>query len=254
MAGEIKVGQVWKQRDGQRARIARRESYGAWGTVSDDEDAVELANIADNGFSTPNPGNSPFDLIELVQDENGFTIWRGGECPVPAGALFTVRFRNGTIASTSSGSLDWGNSGSVSDIVAYKLVEQPATDSGVTGTVNYETGDFAGEATAADAKDLAADMLSDLGWHFDGTTWVQDDVPVSVETTDSALAVQVGGSHYKDLTIQPIEYIHANKLGFAEGNVVKYITRHRQKHGADDIRKVIHYCQLLLELEYGGAK
>jgi hypothetical protein len=66
----------------------------------------------------------------------------------------------------------------------------------------------------------------------------------------SALESQVNGTHYK-LPIQPITYIHGNKLPFIEGNVVKYITRHRDKGGADDIRKVIHYCQLLLELEYG---
>ena len=79
------------------------------------------------------------------------------------------------------------------------------------------------------------------------------DLPIGM--VPNALDVQVGGTHYKDCAIQPIEYIHVNKLGFAEGNVVKYITRHRQKHGADDVRKVIHYCQLLLELEYGvGAE
>ena len=72
--------------------------------------------------------------------------------------------------------------------------------------------------------------------------------------TSSALAIQVGGTHYKDFAIQPVEYIHANKLGFCEGNVVKYITRHAAKNGADDIRKVIHYCQLLLELQYGVKK
>jgi len=72
--------------------------------------------------------------------------------------------------------------------------------------------------------------------------------------TPSALAVQVGGTHYKDFAIQPVEYIHANNLGFCEGNVVKYITRHAAKNGADDIRKVIHYCQLLLELQYGVKK
>lgn len=66
----------------------------------------------------------------------------------------------------------------------------------------------------------------------------------------SALKKQTGGQHYKDKAIQPIEYIHANKLGFCEGNVVKYITRHKEKNGAEDIRKVIHYCELLLELEY----
>jgi len=63
----------------------------------------------------------------------------------------------------------------------------------------------------------------------------------------ASLKMQEGGSHYKDLKIQPIEYIHANNLGYIEGNVVKYITRHSQKNGAEDIRKVIHYCELLLE-------
>lgn len=66
----------------------------------------------------------------------------------------------------------------------------------------------------------------------------------------TALDNQEGGKHYKDKAIQPIVYIHANKLGFCEGNVVKYITRHKEKNGAEDIRKVIHYCELLLELEY----
>jgi len=61
---------------------------------------------------------------------------------------------------------------------------------------------------------------------------------------------QEGGSHYK-LNIQPIEYIHANELGFIEGNIIKYATRHKKKNGAEDIKKIIHYCELLLELEYG---
>lgn len=67
------------------------------------------------------------------------------------------------------------------------------------------------------------------------------------------LDTQVGGSHYKDMAIQPVTYIHANKLGFLEGNVVKYISRHAEKGGRQDIEKVIHYCQLLLQLQYGGT-
>jgi hypothetical protein len=66
----------------------------------------------------------------------------------------------------------------------------------------------------------------------------------------SALDKQVSGNHYKDKGIQPIVYIHANDLGFCEGNVVKYVTRHKSKNGAADIRKAIHYLELLLELEY----
>lgn len=66
----------------------------------------------------------------------------------------------------------------------------------------------------------------------------------------SALDKQVSGNHYKDKGIQPIVYILANDLGFCEANVVKYVTRHKFKNGAADIKKAIHYLELLLELEY----
>ena len=66
-----------------------------------------------------------------------------------------------------------------------------------------------------------------------------------------ALDKQVGGRHYKDCAIQPVEYIYSNGLDFLEGNVVKYITRHRTKgDGEEDIRKVIHYAQMILEMVY----
>ncbi len=67
----------------------------------------------------------------------------------------------------------------------------------------------------------------------------------------SALEIQEGGDHYKKLTIQPVEYIQANNLDFFQGNVVKYVTRHKDKRGAEDIRKAIHYLQMILELQYG---
>lgn len=66
----------------------------------------------------------------------------------------------------------------------------------------------------------------------------------------AALKKQVGGSHYKDTKIQPIEFIVANDLGFCEGNAVKYILRHELKGGAQDIDKAIHYLQLLKEMKY----
>ena len=62
---------------------------------------------------------------------------------------------------------------------------------------------------------------------------------------------QVGGKHYKSCKIQPVEYIYANDLDYFEGNVIKYITRHRMKgDGAADIKKVIHYAELILQLAY----
>jgi len=62
---------------------------------------------------------------------------------------------------------------------------------------------------------------------------------------------QVGGDHYIDFKIMPIEYISKNNLDFLEGNIVKYVSRHRNKNGAEDIKKIIHYAELILELEYG---
>lgn len=66
----------------------------------------------------------------------------------------------------------------------------------------------------------------------------------------SPLAVQVGGGHYKDMKIQPVEFIHANSLPFLEGNVIKYVCRHRSKNGKQDLLKAKHYIDLILSLEY----
>lgn len=63
----------------------------------------------------------------------------------------------------------------------------------------------------------------------------------------SSLDTQIGGDHYKELPIQPIEYILANKLGFCEGNVVKYITRYKSKNGLEDLKKAKHYIDMLIE-------
>lgn len=65
----------------------------------------------------------------------------------------------------------------------------------------------------------------------------------------SALDIQVAGDHYKKLAIQPVEYIHANNIGYFEGNVIKYVSRWRSKNGIKDLEKAKHYIELLIELE-----
>jgi hypothetical protein len=67
---------------------------------------------------------------------------------------------------------------------------------------------------------------------------------------DTALDSQVGGKHYKGLAIQPAEYCQRNRLPYCESSVIRYVTRHREKNKAEDIKKAIHCLQLLLELEY----
>jgi hypothetical protein len=65
-----------------------------------------------------------------------------------------------------------------------------------------------------------------------------------------ALQTQEGGSHYKEMAIQPVEFITANKLTFLEGCVVKRICRHRRKNGIEDLLKAKHEIDLLIQLEY----
>ena len=64
---------------------------------------------------------------------------------------------------------------------------------------------------------------------------------------------QVGGQHYKAKTIQPWDFIAANGLGYFEGNIVKYVSRWRDKGGVDDLRKARHYLDKLIELEDNSA-
>lgn len=67
---------------------------------------------------------------------------------------------------------------------------------------------------------------------------------------DSQFDTQYGGDHYKARGIQPLQYSLANELPFCEGNVVKYITRYKDKNGSEDLKKVVHYAQFLLEHHY----
>lgn len=67
----------------------------------------------------------------------------------------------------------------------------------------------------------------------------------------SATDDQIGGAHYKKCAIQPAEFMNANKVPYLEGSAIYYLLRHRDKNGAEDVRKAIHTCQLILQLEYG---
>lgn len=64
-----------------------------------------------------------------------------------------------------------------------------------------------------------------------------------------ALKKQVAGEHYKKLHIQPVEYVYHNDIGFFEGNVIKYVTRWRDKGGIADLEKAKHYIEMLIEFE-----
>ena len=66
---------------------------------------------------------------------------------------------------------------------------------------------------------------------------------------DTAIKRQVGGNQYNRYEIQPIDFIIANKLDWCEANAVKYITRWKDKNGVEDLRKAIHYIEMLIQRE-----
>jgi hypothetical protein len=72
-------------------------------------------------------------------------------------------------------------------------------------------------------------------------------------TTTNPLDMQVGGNHYKGMKIQPVQFIHANNIGYLEGNIIKYVCRWRGKNGMADLEKAKHYIELLIALEGGDA-
>jgi len=65
-----------------------------------------------------------------------------------------------------------------------------------------------------------------------------------------ANAQQVGGAHYATKAIQPWDFIIANNLGYLEGNIVKYVSRWKDKGGVEDLKKAQHYLQKLIEVSH----
>ena len=68
--------------------------------------------------------------------------------------------------------------------------------------------------------------------------------------TDDPYLKQIAGTHYMKMAIQPAEFINKNNLLFAEGNAIKYICRHKAKGKLQDIKKAMHYLEMIIERDY----
>ena len=93
------------------------------------------------------------------------------------------------------------------------------------------------------------DHIGSLG---DIIAWRPASPSVDSEKVETALDTQIGGTHYKNCAIQPVEFITKNKLGFLEGCVIKRICRYDDKNGLEDLKKAKHEIDLLIELKYGS--
>jgi len=76
-----------------------------------------------------------------------------------------------------------------------------------------------------------------------------DDYYTKIEETE-----QVGGNHYSKLAIQPYEYSIKNDLNCYQFNVVKYVTRYKDKNGIEDLKKAIQTLEKLIEYEESITK
>ena len=84
----------------------------------------------------------------------------------------------------------------------------------------------------------------------------QDELNRRIESAraKSALDTQVAGDHYRNLAIQPAEFIEKNHIPFLDGCVIKRMCRHEAKAGVEDLRKAIHEIRLIMELRYGVSE
>ena len=87
-----------------------------------------------------------------------------------------------------------------------------------------------------------------------GASSLNDQYAEIEKVRQSAWQKQEDGSHYKNLKIQPMQYALENKLDYAQANVVKYVTRHKEKNGKEDLLKAIHNIELMIEFYYGDEK
>jgi hypothetical protein len=72
---------------------------------------------------------------------------------------------------------------------------------------------------------------------------------MSKKQQKTALNTQVGGNHYKNFKIQPVEFCQKNRLPYCESNIIKYACRWKEKNGLQDLLKIKHYVDLIIELE-----
>jgi len=99
------------------------------------------------------------------------------------------------------------------------------------------------------AKKIREMDIIDLGEFIFDAPSKESEPAIETPPLTVANTSQIGGSHYKTKAIQPWDYIAANNLGYMEGNIVKYVSRYREKGGVADLEKAKHYLEKLIELE-----
>ena len=255
---EIKVGQVWRTRGGVLATVESFDYHPDYPVnINVEGDSLSCGR---NGrlwgdIGALHTDDDDDDLIELVKDEHGFTIWRGGEQPAEThGQEAVMRLRDGPTVKAPADKMNWAPT-SANPIVAYKVVEQTAA-----------------RQPEADSATLAEETLSALGWTFDGQAWLENavtempvgmlDNPVSAPALLTAAAKHMydraatydkpEGERSMAQTVAVFEAYHGIKLTEAQGwhfmQVLKDVRLFtRETYHGDSAEDCIAYAALKAE-------
>jgi Protein of unknwon function (DUF3310) len=142
----------------------------------------------------------------------------------------------------------WGDDGLLIPLEGGGVTYDVCTVPSQTGLYCYRPANHKGLHSCRDLYDATKTY-----WDDDGLLVPPKAAPAAPAPERSvarATDTQVGGSHYKQFQIQPIEFITKNNIPFIEGCIIKYACRHDRKNGRQDVEKIIHYAQLLLQLKY----
>ena len=59
----------------------------------------------------------------------------------------------------------------------------------------------------------------------------------------------ISPSYYKKGSVEVTDFITSNEMSFVEGNIIKYVTRYKDKSGIQDLRKARWYLDKLIEAQ-----
>jgi hypothetical protein len=233
---EIRVGQIWKTRGGAEAVVTSRVPAMRRAIQVQFKDGT-TSSLYLNGRQF-GEGDGTDDLLFLV------------ECPE---ARPERRLRGEPSSNQMRRKTDWPNVKPTVEPVVPDLKASPeefaASIPGALGEPEVPAN--SPRRGMSEAIPPFAKMLID---EFEREQAERLEEMLAEVDKHSALSVQVGGGHYKSFAIQPVEFIHRNGIPFIEGNAIKYLCRWRDKGGIQDLEKVKHYIDLLIEMEREKAK
>ena len=66
---------------------------------------------------------------------------------------------------------------------------------------------------------------------------------------DTLMSNNISPSYYQKGSVEVTDYITSNEMSFIEGNIIKYVTRYKDKSGIQDLRKARWYLDKLIETQ-----